>query len=104
MLNPISLRPALCDEHCMAVTPEIEQRERRVLLLAPTAKDGAITSALLTEAGLDCMICKTIGQVSQELSAGAGVILLTEETLTAEGIEDLLTALNFQPSWSDLPA
>ena len=39
----------------------------------------------------------------KELHVGAGAILLTEEALTGEGINELLTMLDKQPSWSDLP-
>jgi signal transduction histidine kinase len=87
----------------MAEIVDIEKIERRVLLLTPTIKDGAITRSLLAEAGLDCLVCKSLLHLSQEIKAGASAALLTEALLTADGIQELLTVLHAQPSWSDLP-
>ena len=48
-------------------------------------------------------MCENLNHLVKELHVGAGVILLTEEALTGEGINELLTMLDKQPSWSDLP-
>jgi PAS domain S-box-containing protein len=76
--------------------------EMRVLLAAPTRRDGEVTSALLNKAGLACTVCEGLGQLAREVEAGAGAILLTEEAMTAPGIDDLLKSLADQPAWSDL--
>ncbi len=75
----------------------------RVLIAAPTAKDAEITRSLLTMAGLACVVCPSLHRLAHEIEAGAGAVLLTEEAITATGIEDVISALNMQPSWSDLP-
>ena len=79
------------------------EKEQRVLLVPPTRRDGEVTSALLARAGLGCLICRDLEILSEEISAGAGAVLLTEETLAASGIERLLASLQNQPSWSQLP-
>jgi len=47
-------------------------RKERVLVLAPTAADAALSRAILDEAGLRCEMCVDPGQLSRELRAGAG--------------------------------
>ena len=40
---------------------------------------------------------------SGTISEGAGAVLLTEEVISAAGLQDLLNSLHQQPAWSDLP-
>jgi signal transduction histidine kinase len=75
----------------------------RVLLMAPTKKDGEVTSSLLSKAGLNCVVCDDLNHLAREVKAGAGAVLLTEDVLSAPGIDDLLRSFAEQPSWSDLP-
>jgi signal transduction histidine kinase len=75
----------------------------RVLLVAPTKKDGEVTSSLLRKAGLSCIVCDDLNRLAREVRAGAGAVLLTEEVLIAPGIDNVLRSLAEQPSWSDLP-
>lgn len=77
--------------------------EDRILLLAPTRRDGEVTSALLSSAGLSCVVCRNLNDLSEEIVAGAGVVLLTEEALAATGIAQLVAAIQAQPAWSQLP-
>ena len=77
--------------------------ETRILLAAPTARDAEITRDLLAKAGLTCLICPTLEQLTAAVKAGAGALLLTEEALTNDGVNELLAALNNQDSWSELP-
>jgi signal transduction histidine kinase/CheY-like chemotaxis protein len=77
--------------------------EQRVLVLAPTGKDAALTSSILRDAGVECMCCSTLDEVCQQLEVGAAAALLVEEAI-ASGRSDCLTAwLARQPAWSDLP-
>ncbi|HVX59697.1 MAG TPA: hybrid sensor histidine kinase/response regulator [Pirellulales bacterium] len=71
--------------------------------MAPTRRDGEVTVALLASAGLVCVRCRDLKELSVEIAAGAGALLLTEESLTAPGIDRLLAAINEQQSWSQLP-
>ena len=83
--------------------PDVQSEEKRVLLVAPTARDGEITRSLLAKAGLTCVVCENLNHLVKELHVGAGAVLLTEEAITGEGIEELLTTVAEQPSWSDIP-
>lgn len=50
-----------------------------------------------------CVTCEDLNHLVKELHLGAGVVLLTEEAITGKGIDELLTPVENQPSWSDLP-
>lgn len=76
--------------------------ERRVLLVAPTTRDGEVTRLLLAKAGLVCVVCDGLRNLAREVEAGAGVVLLTEESVAAPGIDELLATFAKQPPWSDL--
>ena len=78
------------------------EAERRVLLVAPTTRDGEVTRSLLAQAGLACVVCEGLPALARAIEAGAGVVLLTEEAVAAPGIDELLATLAKQPSWSDL--
>ncbi|HJS22479.1 MAG TPA: PAS domain S-box protein [Steroidobacteraceae bacterium] len=80
-------------------TPDPE----RVLVLAPTAADAALTQSILAEGGLSSCICADLAELIQELASGAGAILLTEETIAREDAPDLVEALQREPAWSDPP-
>ena len=82
---------------------DARSEEKRVLLVAPTRRDGEITRSLLAKAGLMCVTCEDLNHLVKELRVGAGVVLLTEEAITGKGIDELLTTVENQPSWSDLP-
>ena len=75
----------------------------RVLILTPTRKDAEVTSSLLTKADVTCVVCRDLRHLAQEIRDGAGAVLLTEEVISAAGLQDLLTSLQQQPAWSDLP-
>jgi signal transduction histidine kinase/CheY-like chemotaxis protein len=85
------------------VTEQIQAvRDRRVLVLPPTPRDGVITRQLLAKAGIAADTVPTMSAAVRELSRGAGVLLLPEEAIAA-GEVDLLRVLGQQPPWSDLP-
>ena len=75
----------------------------RVLVLAPTEADAALTRSLLAEGGLSARICADLDELISELALGAGAILLTEETIVHEDAPDLVDALRREPAWSDIP-
>jgi PAS domain S-box-containing protein len=77
--------------------------EQRVLLLAPTTKDAALTGALLRRAGVECAPCPDLAQLCRQLEAGAGAVLLPEEAVAQERKGPLVEWLARQPPWSDLP-
>ena len=75
----------------------------RVLLLAPTAKDGEVTRRILLKAGIECIALKNLHELNEELGKGAGALLMTDEAFADPGIGGLVAALENQPSWSDIP-
>ncbi len=77
--------------------------EERVLVLAPDPKDALPGQEELAQAGLPCFSCTDLESLCRELEAGAGVVLLTEESLAGAGEACLVAALANQPTWSDLP-
>jgi len=83
-------------DHAQAV------RDRRVLVLPPTPRDGITTCQMLEKAGIACDAVSSMSAVVRELSRGVGVLLLPEEAI-AGGEVELLRVLAAQPPWSDLP-
>lgn len=79
------------------------QNESRVLVLAPTSRDAALTCDLLDRAGVASLSCRGVAELIQELECGAAVILLTEQVLSAPQMPELVSWLKAQPAWSDIP-
>ena len=78
--------------------------ERRILILAPTGRDAQITQSVLAEAGMRSLACTDFQHMAQEMSLGAGALLLSEEALNLEAhMQFLGERLMRQPPWSDLP-
>lgn len=75
----------------------------RVLLLAPTRKDGATTVALLRGAGMPVVSCAALDELIAELRLGAAMAIVPEEAMTPPGIGALAALLQQQPPWSDMP-
>jgi signal transduction histidine kinase/ActR/RegA family two-component response regulator len=78
-------------------------QQRRVLVYAPTGRDGALAGQLLARAGIPYAVCETLQGLATALASGAGAILLTEEALDERGLDQLIQAIADQPAWSDLP-
>jgi signal transduction histidine kinase/DNA-binding response OmpR family regulator len=80
------------------------KNELRVLALAPTERDRRATRDVLASAGIETVMCKDMGDLCRHLDSGAGVALLTEDSLSAnDSISALAAALQRQPKWSDVP-
>ncbi|HEX8367857.1 MAG TPA: ATP-binding protein [Pyrinomonadaceae bacterium] len=79
------------------------KREERILVLAPTGRDGELTARFLGEAGLTFRICGSLGELCREISTDAGAVFLTGEALEAETVSILTYTLHRQPPWSDIP-
>jgi len=79
------------------------QRDQRILILAPTGRDAELTARFLADAALLPHVCVTIHEVSGQMQQGAGVVLLTEESLTTHSLGLLARSLMTQPTWSDIP-
>ena len=77
-----------------------EAIERRVLVLTPTGRDGAVACAILGKAGFLAEECLNMEELSGTLEEGAGAVLLAEEALRGPALARLIETLLKQPSWS----
>ncbi|WP_425618228.1 ATP-binding protein [Anatilimnocola sp. NA78] len=77
--------------------------EQRVLILAPTKRDGEISAALLGQSGIGTEVCTTFEFFVDQLRLGAAALVLTEDSLFRRDSGPLHTALKQQPAWSELP-
>ncbi|HEV2296105.1 MAG TPA: PAS domain S-box protein [Tepidisphaeraceae bacterium] len=82
---------------------ETPDSSRRVLLLAPTARDGETTRGLLASASIDCFVCHTLGHVCAEAVVGAAAVIVPEEVVLSDEADVLAEQLRQQPVWSDIP-
>src|SRR5689334_10251971 len=80
-----------------------EELKDRVLVLPPTARDGAATRDLLAAAGVRCLVCTHIGEVRREAERGAGAAVVTAEAVLRDREGRLPGLLRAQPPWSDFP-
>lgn len=80
-----------------------EGSEERILVLAPFGRDAQLTCDVLVRAGLLCTPCQDAEDLGRQIEQGAAAALLTEEVLTPATITSLITLLERQPPWSDLP-
>ncbi|HVF29196.1 MAG TPA: PAS domain-containing sensor histidine kinase, partial [Pyrinomonadaceae bacterium] len=78
-------------------------QDERILILAPTGRDAAMTARYLQDAGLRAQPCDRIEGLCEEMRKGAGMIFLTGEALTFEAMRCLAESLAQQPAWSDIP-
>src|SRR5919197_403973 len=75
----------------------------RLLLVPPTSRDAELSRSLLAETGMEAHMCKSLDELCREVEAGAGAVLLTDSALATGDAQCLVTALEEQPPWSDLP-
>jgi PAS domain S-box-containing protein len=58
---------------------------------------------VLQRAGMDCTVCAGLMDLVRNLSAGAGAVVLAEESVENQSLTELLGWISAQPVWSDLP-
>lgn len=75
----------------------------RVLVLAPGGADAQVIAQLLAEAQLHAVACGSFMQLADEVAAGAGAVLISEEALFGDTPDVLAERLAEQQPWSDLP-
>jgi signal transduction histidine kinase len=80
-----------------------DERERRLVIFLSTNKDAVLTREILGRAQIASVICPNLACVIEELSQGAGALLLAEEVLIDRQAVELANYLRNQPPWSDLP-
>jgi len=84
-------------------TLEFSEDEVRILVLAPTGQDAALTTSFLTDAGFQSCACRTMYDLALKVEGGCAAIVVAEESLSTTSVEVLLKMLARQPSWSDIP-
>ena len=84
-------------------TQQADIRDERIVILAPTGRDGELSARFLTAAKLLPYICDDIEDLCEQIVAGAGVVFLTEESLSAYAFACLARVLHGQAAWSDVP-
>ena len=82
---------------------ERPQPDLRVLLLAPTSRDGEATRALLAAAGMACTVCPSLDHLCADALGGAAAVIVPEEVVLSDESDRLAQQLGRQPVWSDLP-
>lgn len=80
-----------------------QENELRVIVVAPTGRDGPMICNLLASNGVACVSSGNSEMARMELNAGAGAVILAEEVLTLPDIAAWAAQIFEQPSWSDLP-
>src|SRR5690242_19443644 len=76
--------------------------EFRVLVLAPTGRDGAVATQHLGSDTLSIALCRDVADLLGKLDEGAGVAVIAEEALSSHLCE-LAAWVSKQPTWSDFP-
>ncbi|MDQ3439854.1 MAG: ATP-binding protein [Planctomycetota bacterium] len=79
------------------------QSDKRVLLLAPTARDGETTVRLLASTGIACFVCRSMDGLCEQALVGAAAVIVPEEVVLSDQSNHLAERLKQQPVWSDLP-
>ena len=74
-----------------------------VLIVAPFEHDAKIAARFLKDAGLEAVVCASVGALCAQADAGCGALLLAEEALNADTVPLLVDLLARQPRWSELP-
>ena len=77
--------------------------DHRVLVFAPTGRDGVLAASAITEAGIPALHCRTARDLAREIQDGAGVVVVAEEALNVDVVHGLGELLGRQETWSDIP-
>lgn len=77
--------------------------ERRIVICAPTGQDASLTAKVFESVGLDCVITASPADLLEQLSRGAGALLLVEEAISGMALRPLGEYVTAQPTWSDIP-
>jgi PAS domain S-box-containing protein len=73
------------------------------IVLAPHGRDAAIARAMLVEGGMEAEAVPNLPALVARIEAGAGFIIVTEESLRNADLRDLAAVIASQAEWSDLP-
>jgi signal transduction histidine kinase len=80
-----------------------EAMSERAIILAPLGRDSQIALMMLNEAGFEGLVTRDLVTLCSELAQGAGLLVIASEALLGCDLEPLLSLIEQQPAWSDLP-
>ncbi len=81
----------------------IPRISERALVLAPRGRDSKIAAGMLEEAGVRAIVCASLPELLDEMRAGAGIAVVTDDALRSSDPKALADWLAEQPPWSDFP-
>ncbi len=81
----------------------VEPASERVLVLTPVGRDAEMIRGQVVTDETTCEICRDLDSLLSGICSGAGVAIVAQEALLDRGAEALLTALEAQEPWSDIP-
>ncbi|MDB5374809.1 MAG: hybrid sensor histidine kinase/response regulator [Belnapia sp.] len=81
----------------------LEPGAPRILVLAPTGRDGPAAAEVLRRGGLESQVCADLAGMVAALDAGAEVGCIAEEALYGPSLRLLVDWVERQPPWSDMP-
>jgi len=77
-------------------------QELRVLVAAPTGRDGPLLCSMLGTRGFSCHQYQGVHDLCADIAHGVGAIVLTQEALVPGALEELDAVFRGQPPWSDI--
>lgn len=80
-----------------------EGSAERVLVLAPVGRDAALICERIVAEGMACEVCEDLPALLAGIEAGAGAVVVAQEALAYGGAQALLSVLEAQEPWSDVP-
>ena len=81
----------------------MEPRSRTVAILTPSGSDGPLAQRMLHRAGMEAQVCRTMADTLECITSGVGAVVIAEEALGRLARAELVSSLDRQPTWSDLP-
>ena len=74
-----------------------------IAILAPSGRDAEVSRMILSQVGFTTLVCADMTALCAAIGNDVGVVLVAEEALVRSARDLLLTTLEAQPSWSDVP-
>lgn len=78
-------------------------KDLRIIVVAPSGRDGVLICQLLTRVGLEAIDCANCEAACEAARSGVGAFVIADEALTPASTPALAAFIAGQPSWSDLP-
>jgi len=74
----------------------------KVLICAPTGRDGPLLVRYLLRDGAQSICYASVENLTEALNEHALAVIIAEEALRPRGVEQLFQVLKNQPTWSDI--